>query len=298
MYEKTPCALLMTGLVAISMAISAHATEGGGSMYPNGIESFNLAAVPPVPGTYLLLYGVHDEADRLMDNNGDRVPVDFSLRATAIIPRFVEVTPWHLLGGQPVFHVIAPLVDLDVRLNGKSDSRQGLGDMVLGGGLAYHLSQNLQSVIALDVFAPTGQYDKNRLANIGRHYWSAEPVLGVSYLQRWGINADLKVMYDFNGLNDATDYRSGQELHADFDLGWGFNNGWKVGVGGYVYQQTTADRQYGNTVPDSRGRAMALGPTVIFDAGKWFVSVKYQKEFGVRNRPEGDGLIVKAAFPL
>ncbi|MGA3982266.1 SphA family protein [Ralstonia nicotianae] len=292
-----PLPAALATLAALSAAVSAHATEGGGSLYPNGIENFTMAAAPP-PGTYLLLYSLHMEADQLRDNSGDRVPVGFRLRASGITPRLVVVTPNTLLGGQPVFHVIAPLVSLDVSLAGKSDSRQGLGDMTFGAGLAYHLSPRLHAIVALDVFAPTGQYDQNRLANIGRNYWSAEPVFGISYLQPSGFNADLKVMYDFNGRNAATGYRSGQELHADFALGWGLGNGWTLGAGGYVYQQTTDDRQDGNTLSGHRGRAVALGPSIRFDGGKWFVTAKYQKEFGVRNRAQGEGLVIKAVLPF
>ncbi len=289
-------ALAFASIVALST--SAMATEGGGSIYSNGIENYMSGAVPPVPGVYFLLYGSRYDASTLRDNNGNKVPLDFKIEATAVVPRVVWVTDQHLLGGQLVFHALAPIVDLKVRAGGNSESKTGLGDVTVGTVLAYHASPNLHYVVGFDVNAPTGSYSKGDLANIGRNYWNIEPLFALSYVQPSGLNVDLKVMYDFNGRNSDTDYRSGQELHADYAVGWGLGNGWTVGVGGYVYQQVTNDRQAGATVPNNKGRALAIGPSVKFDAGKWLITAKYEREFSVRNRPEGGGFRIKAILPF
>ena len=105
--------------------------------------------------------------------------------------------------------------------------------------------------------------------------------------------------YIFNGRNSATDYKSGQEFHFDYALGWGLGNGWTIGGGGYVYQQVSNDQQAGATVADAKGKAMALGPSIKYDSGKgWFVTAKWQKEFAVENRAQGNALWLKAVFPL
>jgi len=277
---------------------SALATEGGGGIYPNGAENYMVGALPP-PGTYYLLYGSHYEASTLRDNAGNKVPVDFKVQVTAVAPRIVWVTNQQVLGGQLAFHAIAPLVDLKVAVAGASGSDSGLGDMTFGAGLGYHLSPNLHYVAAVDLNAPTGHFDKNAMANVGRNHWNIEPLFAVTYLQTSGFNGDLKFMYDFNATNKGTQYRSGQEFHVDYAAGWGFGNGWTAGVGGYVYQQTTDDTNAGATVADKRGRAMALGPSIKYDSGQgWFLTAKYEKEFQVRNRAEGGGLKIKAILPF
>jgi hypothetical protein len=284
--------------VLLAVTLPVLATEGGGSIYPNGAENFMVGALPP-PGTYYLLYGSHYEADRLRDNAGNRVPIDFKVKATAVVPRLLWVTDQQIMGGQLAFYGFFPLVDLKVRVGGASDSASGLGDITLGGGLGYHVSDKLHYAFAVDVNAPTGRYDKNALANVSRNYWNIEPLFALSYVQGSGLNADLKVMYDFNARNKATDYRSGQELHADFSAGWAFGNGWTLGVGGYAYRQTTDDRLAGAKVPDNRGRAYAIGPSIKYDSGKgWFLTAKYESEFDVRNRAEGAGFKLKAVLPF
>ncbi|WP_053221261.1 SphA family protein [Pseudomonas fildesensis] len=276
----------------------AQATEGGGSSYPMGAENYMTGAMPP-PGFYTQIFAESYRADRLLDNRGKSALDDFHLRADVIAPRLIWVTEQKVLDGDLAFHLNVPLVDLRVDVNGQHQKKTGMGDIIFGPALGYHYSDKFHAIYALDVFAPTGRYDRGDLANIGRNYWAFEPIAAFSYVDPAGVNADIKVMYDFNLRNRATDYRSGQELHADYSLGWGFDNGWVVGVGGYVYRQTTDDRQDGARVEDNRGRAFAIGPSIKFasDSG-WFVTAKWQKESEVRNRPEGEAYWVKLTIPL
>ncbi|MBU1168686.1 MAG: transporter [Proteobacteria bacterium] len=291
--------LILFVFISIASASDfAHATETGGSIYPNGNENFMSGAMPP-PGVYSLLYAEYFSADILRDKDGNKVPVDFNLKVHALSPRFVWVTDHTLFGGQLALHTIIPLLDIDVQVGAGRDTETGLGDIVIGPALGYHVSDKLHYVLAIDINMPTGSYDKTAMANTSRNYWNIEPVVAITYVQLKGVNADLKVMYDFNFENDDTDYTSGQELHADYALGWGFGNGWVAGIGGYVYQQITDDTQNGNDVADNKGRAMAMGPSVKYDNGKgFFITLKWQEEAGVLNRAEGHSLKLKMTLPI
>ncbi len=289
----------ITCMAALSLwAGLAQATEGGGSSYPMGAENYLSGALPP-PGLYGQVFLNRYRADSLRDDDGERVPVDFDLSANVIAPRLIWVTGQKLFGGDLAFHGILPLVDLKVELNGQRERNRGLGDAIAGVAVGHHWSEKLHSVVALDVIAPTGRYDRDDMANIGRNYWVAQPVLAVSWMDPDGLNADIKLMYDFNFENPDTDYRSGQELHADYAVGWGLGNGWVLGMGGYAYLQTTDDRQDGDRVADNKGRVFAIGPSVRYASNSgWFVTAKWQKETEVRNRPEGDAFWVKLTLPL
>ncbi|WP_230707843.1 SphA family protein [Marinobacter adhaerens] len=282
----------------IALTSLASATEGGGSMYPMGAENFMVGAMPP-PGFYGQVYGQRYQADRLRDNDGKALPLDFSLEANVIAPRLVWVTEQELLGGKLAFHSIVPLVDLKVSINGESQRKREVGDITIGAGLGYHLSEKSHVAVGLDVFAPTGKFDRDELANIGRNHWTIQPVAAFTHVDPEGLNVDVKAMYDFNTRNSDTDYRSGQELHADYSLGWGVGSGWVLGVGGYVYQQTTTDKVNDDRVEDNKGRAFAIGPSVKYTSSDgWFLTAKWQQESGVRNRPEGEAYWLKLTFPL
>ncbi len=287
-------------IVACMAAVgSAHAREPGlAGVYPMGNETYMTGALPP-PGLYGMVFLRHDGADELKDNSGDKIPVDFKLRADAIAPRLVWVPGAKLFGGDFVAHAILPLVNLKVSLAGTSQTKSGIGDMVFGIGTGYHLSKNLHVIPGIDVFAPTGVYHKTDLANIGTNHWSIQPLVNVTYVDPGAFNGDIKAMYTYNTRNDATHYKSGQEFHIDYDAGWGLGNGWVLGVGGYAYWQITDDKINGHRVPGNKGRAFAMGPAIKYDSGKgWFVTAKWQKDFGVRNLPEGDAVVIKAVFPL
>jgi len=290
----------LAGTLAMIATASALATEGGGSVYPAGVENFTCCALPP-PGVYGMVYAEHYTGDTVRGDAGQVVtPPTFKVRATAIVPRILWVSPRQVGGASWAVHAILPIVDLDVNVvPGLAQHKTGPGDIAVGSALGWHHSQSLHSLVAIDVYAPTGRYNKSDLANIGRNYWAVQPLAGVSYIDPAGFNGDAKVMWTFNGKNGDTNYRSGQEFIVDYALGWGFGNGFTAGVGGCVYKQVTHDEQNGMTVLNNKGRALAVGPSIKYESPThWFVTAKYQVESAVRNRVQGQSFWLKAVFPL
>ncbi|MBV1789097.1 transporter [Marinobacterium sp. D7] len=297
MTVRTPMKLALAVSIAMLCSTTVQATEGGGSNYPMGAENYLMGALPP-PGVYPLIYAQHYSADELNDGSGDALPIDFDLEANVVAPRLVWVTDKTILGGQLFAAALLPLVDLDVSVNGFSQSNRGVGDLDLTLALSYHHSPNLHTAVGFDIFVPTGEYDKNDLANIGRNYWAAQAVYAASWVDPAGLNADVKLMYDYNFENDDTNYQSGQEFHFDYAVGWGVSPNWTVGVGGYGYKQVTGDEVNGVDI-GNKGQAFAIGPSVKYDSGKgFFLSLKYQQEFAVENRPEGSAFWIKTIVPF
>ncbi len=292
-----PAAAAAMALVCVVPA--AQAAEGGGSSYPGGVENFLTGAAPP-PGFYVLAYSNIYRADKLKDDSGNDVPLPvFKVAANVVSTRFVWSSPITLAGGNVMLHAIVPLVDLKVEVPGLSQRKTGLADITFGPGLAFHHSPNLHSVVGFDLVAPVGRYDKGDLANIGRNYWSLQPLYTVSYLDAAGFNGDFKLTFNFNRRNKDTDYRSGNEVYLDFCAGWGLGNGWVLGAGGFAMRQLSEDNQAGATLPDSKGSAFAIGPSLKYDNGKgWFITAKWQREMSVRNRPEGSALWIKTILPF
>jgi len=279
------------------VGVAAHATEGNGlAIYPDGLENFLSGALPP-PGVHFLVYGGVASYDKIRDNSGNEIPIPgFKATATVVAPRAVWVTGTQLLGGQLAFHAVAPLLNVKVDLPFGTFKNSGLGDMTFGAALGYHASPSLHYVAAVDVFAPTGKYDATDPASLGKNYWAVQPVFSVSQIDPAGLNADMKLMYDINMKNKDTDIKSGQALHADYAVGWGFGGSWVAGLAGHFFLQTTNDTAGAST---GKARAFGLGPSVRFFDGKGLIlTAKLQKEFSVRNRPEGTQFFVKATLPF
>lgn len=268
---------------------TASATEGGGGAYPNGAEDFMTGALPP-PGTYFKNYLTYYTASDFKDGNGNDLIPDFDLKVTADVLRFIHVTNCKILGANWAVHAFIPLTYQDVKSGGDSDDRFGLGDIIVNPIILGWHTKNFHVTAGLDIYIPVGTYDEDRLANLGRNYWTFEPVLAMTYLNDSGFEVSAKLMYDFNTENDDTNYESGQEFHTDLTIGYHINKSWAVGIGGYYYDQTTDDEQDGVKVGSDgfEGRVFSIGPVAQYSYRNMSFTLKWQSEFEARNKPEGD----------
>ncbi len=282
---------------------AAFATEGGGGAYHNGVDGFMAGAIPP-PGTYFLDYIQYYHARKLKNKDGNDAIPNFDLKATANVFRFLHVTKQQIFGGNWGMQLIVPLVNIDVSLSpaagvNLSDSKSGLGDITIDPIMISWHSPNFHWVFGLDITVPTGAYDQNDLANIGRNYYTFEPVLAFTYLTNNGFDLSAKFMYDINtknskaNLRPGDDYLSGQEFHFDYTVAKKIDS-FSLGLGGYYYKQMTSDEVNGVKVDGSqpgtygKGQVFAIGPQVKYDYKNMFFVLKYQKEMEVKSKPEGD----------
>jgi hypothetical protein len=270
------------------LVVPACATEGGGGAYPNGAEDFMVGALPP-PGTYFKNYMLYYSASQFNDKNGNDLIPDFKLKVAADVLRFIHVTDYKILGANWAVHAFIPLVYQDVTLGGRTDDRFGLGDIIIDPIILGWHFPNFHVTTGLDIYIPTGTYDKNRLANPGRNYWTFEPILAMTYLSDSGFELSAKFMYDFNTENSDTNYQSGQEFHFDYTVGYHIGKQWAVGLGGYYYIQTTDDKVNGVTPPDGfKGQVAAIGPQAQYSYKNMNFTLKWQYEFDAQYKPEGN----------
>ncbi len=289
----------------------AVATEGGGSMYPGGNEDFMAGALPP-PGLYYINYFNYTNYDSFRDNSGDKVD-DFHAQAVVNAFRFVYVSKKKLLGADVIGHAVVPFVNIHGTLEFPGGPRltgtkTGLGDVTINPfSLAWHW-KNFHCVAGVDFNLPTGSYSKDDFVNPGRHYWNFEPLFGFTYLSDRGLEASAKIMYNFNTVNSATHYTSGQELGVDYLLGLHCGP-WAYGINGYYYLQTTDDKYRGHKVKNyfpnwqgdgrdgyGKGRQLSIGPAIQYNYKNMFFNVKYQWDTNVKNKPEGSHLWLKFMY--
>lgn len=287
---------LLLGIALLGMALRGMATESGGGAYPNGAEGLMTGALPP-PGQYLVNYLMFYDAASLKNNDGHSIPIDFKVRALADVVRFINVTPIEVLGANWAQQVFLPVTYIEASVSPVHEQAFGIGDVIVDPFIFGWHKPPFHWVIGMDIYLPVGKYDHNDLANLGRNYWTFEPVLAVTYLNACGQELSAKLMYDFNTFNRDTNYRSGQEFHTDF-VAAQHCGPWAVGVGGYWYQQTTDDRVNGHRLNADRGRQLALGPQLSYQYKAMNFSLAYDREFATENRPQGDKVWFKFVTPL
>ncbi|WP_395698621.1 transporter [Methylocella sp.] len=157
--------------------------------------------------------------------------------------------------------------------------------------------------LTLSGFAPTGQYDADALAFTSLNRPAVDLKAAYTYLSMTtGIEASAGVGMTFNAINSATGYQSGEELHVEAALNQHLPFGLAVGVGGYFYQQVTADNGGELNLGPFKGRVAAVGPLLswtikageqqVILSGRWF------HEFATQNRVRGDSIFASMAFAM
>ncbi|MGD0232790.1 MAG: transporter [Syntrophorhabdales bacterium] len=311
-----------------------YAGEGYGNHYAGGNEDFNAGNLPPAGTNVFINYLVDYNVNTLEDNAGRHATAgpagpgysrtNFTLNTLVDALRYIKVTKIKVLGGDLIWHVIVPVGYQHVSLSafgeygpGSPSSKTGLGDIEPGMGIAWHCP-TFSNVFAIDIVAPTGAYgsasgsgNSGRTyiadpANLGRNYWSIDPLWAFTYLGDKtspipGLELSAKLMYWINTVNTATSYVSGQEFDADYLVAYHFGKNWALGANGYILYQTTKDTQFGHTAFDPltglqtgvMGKEFSVGPAINYDFGKGCVTFKYQRDVYEQNRPEGDKFWLK-----
>ena len=306
------CFAVMGCLVSLAFA--------GESSAVLGAENYYAGALPP-PGFHIVDYSMFYTADNAKNAAGDdATPPDFKVNVFANVIRPIYVSKAQILGANPAWHVIIPLIHQSVDANGLSDSATGLGDIYVSPLILGWHKDNFHWVAALDIICPTGEYDSKAMANIGSNHWTYEPAFAVSYIQPKGFTASAKLMYDVHTKNQDTDYKTGDQFHMDYNLGYQLNDNWAVGIGGYFLKGLKNDSQDvapviddgGGDIPstkgtssasatsvkvaDSKQQVIAIGPSVKYSKGKLSLILEPNFEFKAKNRPEGISTWFKAVY--
>lgn len=153
--------------------------------------------------------------------------------------------------------------------------------------------------LGLQVYAPTGAYNQDRMANAGQNDWTFIP--NVSYTQLWPQeNLEFSATWgvEVYTRNAATDYHNGMLNTLDATLIKRFSNG--LGVGGVVgwIQQLQDDKgQLADVLDGNRGYAFGLGPIVTYQRKldkehTISTSLRWVSELDTRNRPKGNAVMV------
>lgn len=284
--------LLTCACMSAIFSGSAFATEGGADSFALGAEGVMAGALPPT-GLYFLGYYQQYNATKFLDYKGKELIPNFDLDAHVLVPRMVWMTDQNLFGGQLGFYGILPLVDLHVKMADQSDQRSGIGDFVGGPMLGWHQG-NHHWVTALENVLPTGAYKANRLANIGKNYYTFRPIVAYSYHDK-GWDLSTKLSYSFNTKNDDTDYQSGQYFAADYSVSYEVVPNINFGIQGYVFKQMSDDKK-DNVDIDFRGQSVAVCPAIQYQKKDWSLEAKYLAETKVENRPKGDAAWLKLVW--
>ncbi len=302
---------LSCGLVACGP--NSEAAEYGFTTYQLGSQAFGAGMTPP-PGTYVtdaISYftasiGGDIELGRLVFNAGAKAEI-FSEGVSILMVPETKVLDGHLglLVSVPVSHINLEASATGPRSNTVTDTTEGwgLGDTTLQVQLGWDLGDFSHTFHVLGVI-PTGRYEPGFYPLTGFN----RPSLDLGWAFTW---FEKNTKLQFNGAvgfmtsleNDATQYQTGDEFHAEWAIGYKFDNGLVLGVAGYDYRQITGDSGPGDFLGSFIGSQDAVGPALSYSTliGKTpvTISIRDYEQYDWKNFFHGNVSIASftAAFP-
>lgn len=314
---------LVSGVLLAGVSLAAGpglAADGGAGVYLLGKRG-PLAAFVPKPGWYFTddVY-FYDAGSSDFLPLGDRLVQKADAEALINIAQFTLVTDATVWGGRLAFSGVLPYVRVEVQARGevelpdgtpvarkKRDSVTGIGDPAFGAALGWKNREGDRfrawSVYS-SIFAPWGDYEVGRIANIGKNRWALD--VGAAYTMAnfsGGREFSSVLGFTFNGDNEDTDYETGTEMHLEIAGKQHLPKGWSFGVVGYWYEQLTGDGNNPALLGDFKGRVIALGPELSYQitASKTHpvtLDLRWYHEFEAKNRLEGDAVFLTVSVPL
>jgi len=285
--------------LALVMAGAAYATEGGGSVYPEGVETVMPGRMPGLGGTLLLEFNQFYDVNELAGPTGHAAVPGFHLRVGAAAVKLVHNWNLRLLGGMLVSTAALPAVDVHLNAPFGSQNKVGFGNPDLESLVAYRKG-DWNWWYGFEVYTPGFSYNKNDLVNVGQHNYATAPSAAFTYLPHHAkTEVSSKFQYIDNYTNDATGYRSGSEFVWEYAGMQNVTKNLAIGGNGYFYKQTTNDLQNGFAyMGGDRGRNFAFGPEIRYHYKRYAMILKYEKDFLTENRPVGSAVWLQFGVPL
>ena len=259
--------------------------------YPAGAEGLKAASLPP-PGKYLKWYNFYYTSRKLTGPTGSRVNTDFELDVFATAPRLIWMTDRKLFGADYGVDILIPYLQVDVKAGGTHNSASGVGDIFFEPAVLGWHGDDWDIGAAVGLWVPTGEFEVNSLANVGKDFWTTMLTLGATgYIDRektWSVSALGR--YEINSKKSEIAVQPGDDFHIEWGVGKTVSSNWTVGLTAYTHWQVTDDR--GGAVtwdPGVHDRFGSLGPEISYasDDSTCFIALRYQREFAAVDRPEG-----------
>lgn len=297
---NNPHLQIIAGVIAMGVTLGAsgvRAAEGAGSNYFPGAYGAFLVAFAPDPGpTFVdvnLFYSANMSTAVLQGKINENV--DVQAYYNLIEGLYVWDAP--VLNGRFAMGGYLPLgysaLDASINKTTVSGEAFGIGDAGIIPASVYWNSGNFHVNLYELVIAPTGQYSTSNVVNVGRNYWSFDTVMAMTWFNpESGSEVSVVPGLMFNTSNNATDYKTGTELHIDFMANQFLSETFAIGLHGYYYNQLSGDSGSGALLGAFEGESFGVGPAFAWvpsaHDGKVSITGKWLHDFHSVNRPEAD----------
>lgn len=233
-------AVLLSWVIVVLFIGSVQIAESGElGHYMPGVASIRDFVVPNEPSFYYLQYNIYYTADKYKDRDGDTadelslgpvtVDVDADIDVIAIVPMFLWVSPWEVLGAKYAAWVTTPIQNISVqaslstqtRFGADIDEEQwGLGDISIRPIWLGWNSKHFAISLGYDVYAPTGKYDDEDVDNTGLGFWSHGFQAAITWFpwEHQGTAVAVAGIYEIHGEKDDVDITPGDRFTLEYGV--------------------------------------------------------------------------------
>lgn len=209
--------VLVAGLsLAAMITTGANASEGGASVYPAGVETILRGRMPGPGASMFLGFNNFYASNSTVASRGETLVPGFHPRVSAVAFKLAHNWGVKLFGGALVSSLAVPVVDIHFSAPFGTQHKIGVSNPAPETLVAYKIG-SLHWWYGVEVFTPGFSSKKTDLVNIGQHNYAAAPSAAFSYLPNHGTTErSSEFQHIVNYRNDATQYRSGDELVWDY----------------------------------------------------------------------------------
>jgi hypothetical protein len=246
------------------------------------------------PGLFLIYRLIDFSANSTRDRDGNALPIPgLKIGARANAPAIVFTAKPH---GGPYLTAAVSLppaaVSFDSDVPPVALENLGLADLFAGLRVGWRLKR-YDVVTAYGFYAPTGRFDPDDAASVGRGYWINQLSLGgAAYFDTTrNQRASVLISYERNQPRRRIESKRGDLLNIQGGAGTAVYRNVTAGFAGYALWQVS-DERGADLTPDLVGihtRAFGLGPEidVTIPKRRMRVDVRAEWDFGVVAHPQG-----------
>lgn len=311
-------------VLALAAATSAMAAENGNQRYSAGIGGSDMTT-PVIPGLYFQAPMVAYHADKIKGNDGKQrqvlgSPIEIDTSTYAVLPRLTYISSHRFLGAHVGVTAMMPIVKRSADLNTvdpaspvaslvseKNGSASGVADLEISPVMHWEIGDHQSVTFAPTIVMPVGQFKADRRANPGfGDYYTFRPSVQYAFIgDGWDLGG--RAVMSFNTRNKDSGYYSGKIFNFDWQAMAFVSEDIRVGVQGYFVRQLQVDTSK-NAIDQflidqekgSKASVNAIGPAVawLMNGGEMLIEGKFIKEFGAKNRTEGQAFWLTISKPL
>jgi hypothetical protein len=126
----------------------------------------------------------------------------------------------------------------------------------------YHLTKTDHIALSVQMYAPTGAYNVDSLANAGQNTWTFVPTIAYTKVfPRQDVELSVNYGIEFYTTNNATQYHNAPVSVLDVLALKRFAGGWGIGIiGGWIQQLGNDTGGVADLVGGARGHSVGIGP--------------------------------------